>query len=145
MENQGIWTKRSRTMKNPLKTRYAIFKIKDDILQVKFRKTELMDLKMAREIVDRRMEFQGDRPMAILCDARKVTHVDGKARNHFGMEGSLLILALAILIKPGTTNVLAKYYMERYINEFKVSAHTKKSRAKEFLNNEISNHSTMNE
>ncbi|SRR5690554_6137559 len=132
-------------MKNPLKTRYVIFKLKDDILQVKFRKTELVDLEMAREIVDYRMEFQGDRPMAILCDARKITHVDGKARNHFGTEGSLLIIALAILVKPGNTMVLAKYYMERYINEFNVSAHIEKSAAKEFLNNEISNRNTMND
>jgi hypothetical protein len=132
-------------MKNPLKTRYVIFKLKDDILQVKFRKTELVDLEMAREIVDYRMEFQGDRPMAILCDARKIAHVDGKARNHFGTEGSLLIIALAILVKPGNTMVLAKYYMERYINEFNVSAHIEKSAAKEFLNNEISNRNTMND
>src|SRR5690606_1155130 len=112
-------------------------KEKDNILLVKFKENRVINLIMAKEIVMERTNLQLNRILPVLCDARKVKYVDKAARDYFANEGSLFIKALAILVQPPMTNILALHYTEIYKTGAPTKVFAKKSEAMAYLKNEM--------
>src|SRR5690554_3543673 len=119
-------------MKKYVENNFAFFRLEKGILHLSYKEDVSLLLRSAMEIVAQRLIFQQGKAYPILCNMRGVRYISLNAQKYFAVEGSLLIMALALVSKPP----LAMVYTKLYIKEappIKMKMFTEEVLALEFL------------
>lgn len=96
---------------NFLKTDYAEILIKDGILFFTYLPIPTFDIQLAKQIVSDRLHIQREQAYPVLCDIRKFSLPDIKARKYLAIEGSLLTTAVAYLVAPALSVQLTQFFI----------------------------------
>jgi len=91
---------------------YAEYHCLDRILYITYKDGVNIDLKAAVQIVKDRLLLHEGQSLPVLCDIRGVKEINKSARDYLAMEGSVLIKAVAFIIKPPVSEMLSKFYLK---------------------------------
>ena len=91
---------------------YAEYRFLDRILFITYKKGVSIDLNAAVHIVKDRLILQEGQSLSILCDIQGVKEINKSARDYLAVEGSVLIKAVAFIIKPPVSEMLSKFYLQ---------------------------------
>lgn len=92
--------------------RYASFWIEDGILFFTYRQDTVIDIEAAKCVVADRMHFQDERCLPVLCDLRGVLSVDKAGRDYLANSGSVLAMAVALLVNENVSLTVSTFYLE---------------------------------
>ncbi|GAA3573376.1 hypothetical protein [Snuella lapsa] len=119
---------------NHLENGYATYSIDDGIMHITYKTGVYIDLNAAVKIVEDRLSLQNDRPYPVLCDIHGVKAVDKSARDYLAIEGSVLVSAVAFIVKPPVSTWLSEFYLTANKPAVPTRAFTEPTEAKRFLN-----------
>lgn len=70
------------------------------------------DENVARQLVAARLQLQRERAYPVLCDIRALSLPTKRARHYLAVEGSLLITAVAYLVRRHATHELMRFFKD---------------------------------
>ena len=91
---------------------YAEYRYLERILYITYKTGINIDLKAAVQIVKDRLLLQEGQSLPVLCDIRGIKEINKSARDYLAIEGSVLITAVAFIIKPPVSAMLSKFYLQ---------------------------------
>lgn len=112
---------------------YATYTIDGGIVQIRYKEISL-DLSAAVKVVQDRLTLQNDRFYPVLCDILMIKGADKSARDYLALEGSVLITAVAFIVKPPVSASLSEFYMRTSKPPIPTKSFTEIEEAKKFLN-----------
>lgn len=92
--------------------RYASFWITDGILFFSYKPDTVIGIEAAKCVVADRISFQDERRLPVLCDMQGVVSVDKPARDYLAKSGSVLALAVALLVAENVSLTVSTFYLE---------------------------------
>ena len=92
-------------------TNYVTMKIKDGIFHMYYNPIELLDIIIAKKIVEDRLAFKEGNSYPSLFDIRKIKESTKEARDYMANEGNRLVLASAMLISSPMLRMMANFYI----------------------------------
>lgn len=92
--------------------RYASFWMEDGILFFRYRPDTAIDIEAARLVVTDRIRFQDERRLPVLCDMQGVVSVDKAGRDYLANSGSVLALAVALMVGENVSLTVSTFYLE---------------------------------
>lgn len=91
---------------------WAEFWIEKEILFFVYKDGVSIDRSIAVKVLKDRLALQEGRPFLIFCDARGVKKIDRAARDYYALEGSVLTIAVALLVSEPLTHALSGFYIK---------------------------------
>jgi hypothetical protein len=113
--------------------KYGTYWITDDILFVAYKTDLVVTLKVAKRIVNDRLEFQKDVEYPVFCDLTRIIGSDSEARHYLVQEGTLLIKALAVYATSPVAVRLTEFYLKTLSHKIPTKLFTNKNQAIRFL------------
>lgn len=113
--------------------RYGQYWIRDNILFVVYKPELVISLKVAKQVVRDRLEFQQNLEYPVCCDLSGVTDSSSEARQYMVQEGTLLIKALAFYTTSPVAGRITEFYLKTLSHKVPTKFFTKKSLAINFL------------
>jgi hypothetical protein len=101
----------SHLAKVKMETQYVKLWIEDGILHGQFAKDMNMNLEIAKQCVETRVNFTQHTSYPFLIDLRNVKTINKEAREYLGEEGSIYIKAGALLINSFLTKTLGNFFL----------------------------------
>jgi hypothetical protein len=100
-------------MKKFFDSEYVYLEIEDGILIGTYKKDLLVDLEVARKIVEQRLSFADEKVMPVLVINEGVKGINKEARNFLASPAGLQgITAGAIIIDSPVTSLLGNFYLQ---------------------------------
>lgn len=90
---------------------YAKMWIADEILYFVYKPINIIDIKRAKVIVKQRLEIQNEVSYPVFCDLRAVNNADKDAREYLSTQGSLMIKAVAVLVRDEHAKAILDMYL----------------------------------
>ncbi|GGZ49082.1 DUF7793 family protein [Mesonia mobilis] len=97
---------------NSWESEYVKFDIKDGIIYCKYKAFQTFNLKIAQQVVEDRLYFQGERVLPAFCDIRKMVFPDEQARHYLAIHGSLGLKAVAYFISKDSERSLIQFFIK---------------------------------
>ncbi|WP_338357063.1 hypothetical protein [Yeosuana marina] len=101
-----------RTMLTFFENDYAEYRYLDRILFITYKDGTSIDLEAAVRIVKDRLILHEGQSFPILCDIRGIKEINKSARDYLSIEGSVLVKAVAFIIKDPVSEMLSKFYLQ---------------------------------
>ena len=98
-------------MRNYFENDYTSFSFQEGILHVIYHPGAVIDLSAAVQIVRDRLSLQESQSFPVLCDISGIQEINKSARAYLAMEGSILIKAVAVLVKPPVSEMMSEFYI----------------------------------
>lgn len=92
--------------------RYASFWTAGGILFFRYKQDTVIDIEAAKCVVADRIRFQDERCLPVLCDMRGVLSVDKAGRDYLANSGSVLALAVGLLVGENVSLTVSTFYLE---------------------------------
>lgn len=113
--------------------KYGTYWIADDILFVVYKAGLAVTLKVAREIVNDRLEVQKNVEYPVFCDITGIVSSNSEARHFLSQEGTLLIKALAIYATEPVSIRLTEFYLKTLSHKIPTKLFVNKNQSISFL------------
>jgi hypothetical protein len=94
-----------------IENEFAKFWIDDGILHFVYNQGIIIDLHVAKKIVEDRIRCQDNIPYPAFADCRGLKEINREARNYLAKEGSNLIVACALLSDSIVHKAMANFYL----------------------------------
>ncbi|SFZ89522.1 hypothetical protein SAMN05428642_101359 [Flaviramulus basaltis] len=98
-------------MRNYFENDYTSYKYQEGILYVTYHEGVSIDLKAAVKIVEDRLFIHEGLHLPVLVDIRGIKEIDKPARAYLAIEGSTLIKAVAVIVRPPVSKMLSEFYI----------------------------------
>ena len=98
--------------KNPFITQFVELEIIDGILHVVFLPGQVINIDIAKEMVEQRLEYIEGASYPILLSGEGVRAINKEARDYMAKEGQLGVLAGAILVHSVYTEFFGNFYLK---------------------------------
>jgi hypothetical protein len=117
-----------------LDTSYAEFKIQDGVLCMSYKKGLMITQKIAREIVETRLNFSNHEYFPLLIIDQGIIGMDKSARDHLSSkEGTSKITASALVLNTVYSRVLGNFFIKLTRPTIPVRIFNDKAKAMEWL------------
>lgn len=113
---------------------YARYTIDDGIVHIIYKGNTHLNLKAAVKVVQDRLAFQNDKSYPVLCEILGVKSIDKSARDYLALEGSVLVTAVAFIVKLPVSTWLSEFYLHTSKPPIPTKAFSELDEAIKFLN-----------